>query len=265
MGLKGGGVAIYKPGERVADEHVKEEHADDEHVGMELDHIEEEHTDEHGNIELEHVDEEQDIIDDRDSTHHSEVKLDRPPVVNNIDMTPEMLSELASSTALVTSEVKLLKEAIPPLFHMHVDLNALEGKEWEVKTFAEVPKQENVRDCRVFMLKFVDFSCSDLPLQFSQKDVTFFRKRMAFEVMMGRALPSIRILMGTSKMVEMVRILVILLIRISTFSVNVKWCKYSYQTPRPIDGFKTGDRSAIANDLSAIANDHSELSLCDSE
>ncbi|KAF8398623.1 hypothetical protein HHK36_017554 [Tetracentron sinense] len=70
---------------------------------------------------------------------------------------------------MYASQVKLLKEAIPPLFHMFGDLNAPEGKEWEVKTFAEVPKQENVHDCG--------------------KDVAFFRKRMAFKLMMGRAPP----------------------------------------------------------------------------
>ncbi|KAF8406019.1 hypothetical protein HHK36_008099 [Tetracentron sinense] len=55
--------------EHVGEDHASEESVADEHVGMELDHVEEEHTDEHGNIELEHVDEEQDIMDDRDNMH----------------------------------------------------------------------------------------------------------------------------------------------------------------------------------------------------
>jgi hypothetical protein len=46
----------------------------------------------------------------------------------------------------------------------------------------DAPQQQNVYDCGVFMCKFADYLARDLPLTFSQRNIPFFRKQMALQI-----------------------------------------------------------------------------------
>lgn len=50
---------------------------------------------------------------------------------------------------------------------------------------SDVPQQNNVYDCGVFMCKFADYLAQDLPLTFSQRNIPYFRKQMALQIVKG--------------------------------------------------------------------------------
>ncbi|XP_073300513.1 ubiquitin-like-specific protease ESD4 [Primulina huaijiensis] len=64
------------------------------------------------------------------------------------------------------------------------DLNV---SSWEREFVKDLPKQENVFDCGVFMLKYANFYCRDVGLCFSQQHMPYFRQRIAKEILKLRA------------------------------------------------------------------------------
>ena len=44
---------------------------------------------------------------------------------------------------------------------------------------AETPKQNNQYDCGVFLCKFIEYVYKQIPFNFSQKDMKFFRYQIA--------------------------------------------------------------------------------------
>ncbi|CAL9223854.1 unnamed protein product [Arabidopsis halleri] len=58
---------------------------------------------------------------------------------------------------------------------------------WDMEYVKECPQQLNGNDCGMFMLKYIDFYSRGLSLQFSQKDIPYFRLRTANEILRLRA------------------------------------------------------------------------------
>jgi sentrin-specific protease 1 len=58
---------------------------------------------------------------------------------------------------------------------------------WGMEYVEERPQQQNGYDCGMFMLKYIDFYSRGLSLQFSQKDMPYFRLRTAKEILRLRA------------------------------------------------------------------------------
>ncbi|KAG7544213.1 Ulp1 protease family C-terminal catalytic domain, partial [Arabidopsis thaliana x Arabidopsis arenosa] len=58
---------------------------------------------------------------------------------------------------------------------------------WDMEYVKECPQQLNGDDCGMFMLKYIDFYSRGLSLQFSQKDMPYFRLRTANEILRLRA------------------------------------------------------------------------------
>ncbi|KAG7548876.1 Papain-like cysteine peptidase superfamily [Arabidopsis suecica] len=58
---------------------------------------------------------------------------------------------------------------------------------WNMEYVKECPQQLNGDDCGMFMLKYIDFYSRGLSLQFSQKDMPYFRLRTANEILRLRA------------------------------------------------------------------------------
>eukprot|EP01127_Copromyxa_protea_P021974 TRINITY_DN7698_c0_g1_i1.p1 TRINITY_DN7698_c0_g1~~TRINITY_DN7698_c0_g1_i1.p1 ORF type:complete len:596 (-),score=98.04 TRINITY_DN7698_c0_g1_i1:72-1859(-) len=62
------------------------------------------------------------------------------------------------------------------------------GEDLDIDTYdvyspgPDCPQQTNVYDCGVFMCKFADYHSRDLPLTFSQRNIPFFRKQMALQI-----------------------------------------------------------------------------------
>ncbi|KFK30643.1 hypothetical protein AALP_AA6G008600 [Arabis alpina] len=58
---------------------------------------------------------------------------------------------------------------------------------WDREFVQNRPRQQNGYDCGMFMLKYIDFYSRGLSLDFSQKDMTYFRLRTAKEILGRRA------------------------------------------------------------------------------
>ena len=52
----------------------------------------------------------------------------------------------------------------------------------------EIPKQQNGYDCGVFSCKLADYKSEMIPLNYTQNDMTYFRKRMIIEILQGNLL-----------------------------------------------------------------------------
>jgi hypothetical protein len=81
------------------------------------------------------------------------------------------------------------KEYIEKLLQ-YIKLESLKNKvEFNLKDWkfgkVSVPTQENGIDCGVFMLMFADFLTDDLPLQFDQRNVELFRKKICAALIRG--------------------------------------------------------------------------------
>ena len=59
--------------------------------------------------------------------------------------------------------------------------------EWET-CIETVPLQNNGYDCGVFVCKFAEFICEQLPFKFDQKNMPYFRRRMVAEILRGELL-----------------------------------------------------------------------------
>ncbi|CAN8323533.1 unnamed protein product [Cochlearia groenlandica] len=58
---------------------------------------------------------------------------------------------------------------------------------WNFDYVKDLPLQRNGYDCGMFMLKYIDFYSRGLPLNFTQKDIPYFRLRIAKEILRLRA------------------------------------------------------------------------------
>jgi len=62
---------------------------------------------------------------------------------------------------------------------------ALVDSEWTVQTPSANPRQKNGDDCGVFMCMCADFLSEHLPLVYSQKDMNYFRMKIATDLLRG--------------------------------------------------------------------------------
>ena len=46
-----------------------------------------------------------------------------------------------------------------------------------------IPQQENTIDCGIFVMMYADFLADDLPLDFTQKDIITYRKKIAASIL----------------------------------------------------------------------------------
>lgn len=60
---------------------------------------------------------------------------------------------------------------------------ALQG-DWKLID-TDVPQQENDNDCGVFTIINADFISDDLPLEYSHKNMPFFRKKIGCDILRG--------------------------------------------------------------------------------
>lgn len=58
---------------------------------------------------------------------------------------------------------------------------------WEQEFVTDLPEQANGFDCGMFMIKYADFYSRDIGLCFSQKNMPYFRRRTAKEILKLRA------------------------------------------------------------------------------
>ncbi|KAL7123824.1 hypothetical protein ABFS83_14G008500 [Erythranthe nasuta] len=84
-------------------------------------------------------------------------------------------------------------QVLPVLAKYYVDEVKDKNKEdvditsWKAEFVTEHPEQENGFDCGVFMIKYVDFYSRDVGLCFDQRDMPYFRRRTAKEILKLRA------------------------------------------------------------------------------
>ncbi|KAL0457411.1 UNVERIFIED_CONTAM: Ubiquitin-like-specific protease ESD4 [Sesamum latifolium] len=65
--------------------------------------------------------------------------------------------------------------------------NDINVSSWEQEFVTDLPEQANGFDCGMFMIKYADFYSRDIGLCFSQKDMPYFRRRTAKEILKLRA------------------------------------------------------------------------------
>jgi sentrin-specific protease 1 len=58
---------------------------------------------------------------------------------------------------------------------------------WQNVTLRDIPQQENGFDCGVFMLKFADFLSLNRKPTFSQTNMKYFRRKLAFDILNKKA------------------------------------------------------------------------------
>ncbi|TKV96168.1 hypothetical protein SEVIR_9G411700v4 [Setaria viridis] len=63
----------------------------------------------------------------------------------------------------------------------------IDTSSWQEDIVDDIPLQQNGWDCGMFMLKYIDFHSRGLSLSFRQKDMEYFRKRTAKEILKLRA------------------------------------------------------------------------------
>ena len=64
---------------------------------------------------------------------------------------------------------------------------SLNSKEWKnLQPRDDTPQQETVFYCGAFLTMFCDFLSDDLPLNFTQEDIPFFRRKIGTDILRGR-------------------------------------------------------------------------------
>ncbi|AQK91535.1 Ubiquitin-like-specific protease ESD4 [Zea mays] len=63
----------------------------------------------------------------------------------------------------------------------------IDALSWKQESVENLPLQENGWDCGMFMLKYIDFYSRDMDLIFGQKQMHYFRRRTAKEILSLRA------------------------------------------------------------------------------
>ena len=59
-----------------------------------------------------------------------------------------------------------------------------------LENFLNLPQQQNGYDCGVFALEFADYVAQDASINFSQRDMPYFRQRMIYEILMSSLIPT---------------------------------------------------------------------------
>ncbi|WP_419241167.1 Ulp1 family isopeptidase [Cardinium endosymbiont of Nabis limbatus] len=62
----------------------------------------------------------------------------------------------------------------------------LNKAEWRLECLEGIPQQQNGYDCGVFVCQFANHVALGAPLNFTQRDMPYFRERMAIEILNGR-------------------------------------------------------------------------------
>lgn len=60
--------------------------------------------------------------------------------------------------------------------------------DWKMNNVQNIPLQEVDGDCAVFSCMFAEFVTRKLPIEFTQNDIPYFRKKMAYEIIKGKML-----------------------------------------------------------------------------
>ncbi|CAM6088342.1 unnamed protein product [Calypogeia fissa] len=63
------------------------------------------------------------------------------------------------------------------------DCKVLDASTWEQGFPKNIPEQRNGCDCGMFMVKYADFHSRGAPLQFTQDDMEYFRRKMVWEIL----------------------------------------------------------------------------------
>ncbi|XP_059067122.1 putative ubiquitin-like-specific protease 1B [Cryptomeria japonica] len=63
----------------------------------------------------------------------------------------------------------------------------LDVDKWKREYVENLPKQGNIYDCGVFLIKYADFHTRGMPFNFTQADMPYFRERTAKEILRLRA------------------------------------------------------------------------------
>jgi sentrin-specific protease 1 len=68
-------------------------------------------------------------------------------------------------------------------YYPNVD-HQLKSKKWKI-TYMNCPKQDNCDDCGVFVCMFCDYYLDNLPMDFKQKDIKYFRSKIMRDLLDG--------------------------------------------------------------------------------
>jgi sentrin-specific protease 1 len=63
--------------------------------------------------------------------------------------------------------------------------NQYDFADWEDVSPRDIPRQQNGCDCGVFALKYADYLSEDAPMDFTQRDMPYFRNRICLEIAQG--------------------------------------------------------------------------------
>ncbi|VVB01534.1 unnamed protein product [Arabis nemorensis] len=88
----------------------------------------------------------------------------------------------ADTTKILNALAKYLVDEVMDKNGKDIDVRS-----WGCEFVKNLPRQHNGYDCGMFMLKYIDFYSRGLSLDFSQKDMPYFRLRTAKEILGLRA------------------------------------------------------------------------------
>jgi sentrin-specific protease 1 len=105
-------------------------------------------------------------------------------VINNRERKFVYLDSLFTGVGhtILNAMAKYLVDEVKQKSQKNIDVSS-----WGMEYVEERPQQQNGYDCGMFMLKYIDFYSRGLSLQFSQKDMPYFRLRTAKEILRLRA------------------------------------------------------------------------------
>ena len=69
-----------------------------------------------------------------------------------------------------------------PSEHMDKKKSELSMDEWGISNASDIPHQRNASDCGVFAMTFAEHISSRKPFKFSQRQMPYFRRKMAYEI-----------------------------------------------------------------------------------
>ncbi|XP_010494307.1 PREDICTED: putative ubiquitin-like-specific protease 1B [Camelina sativa] len=104
-------------------------------------------------------------------------------VINKRECKFQYLDSLNGVNPTVLNDLaKYLVDEVKDKSGQNIDVSS-----WDIEYVKDLPRQQNGYDCGMFMLKYIDFYSRGLRLQFSQKDMPYFRLRTAKEILRLRA------------------------------------------------------------------------------
>nr|XP_043637566.1 putative ubiquitin-like-specific protease 1B [Erigeron canadensis] len=100
-------------------------------------------------------------------------------VINNKDKKFQYFDSLGGSDSQVMKVLaKYIVDEVAAKKNQRIDVS-----DWEREFVKNIPKQENSYDCGVFIMKYADFYSRKSDHLFGQKDMPYFRRRMALEIL----------------------------------------------------------------------------------